>query len=62
MIKNKLKIKIAEKETTNREIAKKIGVNENTISRWINGNSLEQIYNFYLLCKELDVDIKDIFE
>lgn len=62
MIKNKLKIKIAEKEITNRELATKIGVNENTISRWANGHSLEQIYNFYLLCKELNVDIKDIFE
>ena len=62
MIKNKLKIRIVESGKTQKEIANRIKINENTISNWTKGKNLEQIYTFYLLCKELQIDIKDIFE
>ena len=59
---NKLKLKIIEKGYTNREIAQRLNINEQTLSNWCNNRNINNIYKFYELCKELDIDIKEIFE
>ena len=54
-----IKIKIIEKGYTNREIAKMLNLNEQTISNWINGK-LGNIEKFIELCKILDIEIKEL--
>lgn len=62
MIKNKLKIRMLEKEITGREAAEKIGISEQTLSKWVNCKSIEQIEKFILLCKLLDIDPRELIE
>ena len=59
--KNKLKTLIVERDITIKQLAHNIGVSPQTISNWCNGKNLDNIYVFYKLCKELDVDIRDVF-
>lgn len=58
---NRLKIIILENRITIKELAEKLNFSPQTISNWCNGKNLGNVHNFYKLCKELDVDIKDIF-
>ena len=59
--KNRLKLIIIERELTIKKLANDLGVSPQTISNWCNDKNLDNIYAFYKLCKELDVDIRDIF-
>lgn len=54
-----IKMKIIEKGYSQREIAKMLGIREETLSRWIAGK-LGNIDTFIELCKILDIDIKDL--
>lgn len=56
-----IKIKMIEKNITQKEIAKKLNINEQTISNWINGKNLENIKKFLTLLQELEIDIKQLF-
>lgn len=56
-----IKIKMIEKNISQKEIAKKLNINEQTISNWINGKNLENIKKFLTLIKELEIDIKQLF-
>ena len=60
-IKN-VKIEIVKKDITNVQLAEKLGMNVNTISRWLNGNNLEQIEKFLEMLKILDLNVNDIKE
>lgn len=62
MIKNKLKIRMLEKEISGRELAQKIDVSEKTIYNWINNKSIEQIEKFIMMCKVLDLDPRELIE
>lgn len=53
-----IKMKIIEKGYTNREIANKLNIHEQTISNWINGK-MGNIEKFIELCKILDIDINE---
>ena len=53
-----IKLKIIEKGYTNREIANKLNIHEQTISNWINGK-MGNIEKFIELCKILDIDINE---
>jgi transcriptional regulator with XRE-family HTH domain len=55
-----LKIQLVKKDMTVIELAEKIGVNVNTVSRWMNGNNLNQIEKFLEMLKVLDVNYKDL--
>ena len=48
------------KNLNNKELAKIIKINENTISRWINGNNLSNINKFLEMLEILELDINDI--
>lgn len=56
-----IKIKMIEKNISQKEIAKKLNINEQTISNWINGKNLENIKKFLTLLQELEIDIKQLF-
>ena len=61
MIKTKIiKIKMIEKGFTLNDLAKILKINTNTISRWINGNNINNIDKFIELCNILEIDIKDL--
>lgn len=61
MIKIKaIKIAMVNKNINNITLANKLNMNVNTISRWINGNNLEQIDKFLDMLIILDIDITDI--
>lgn len=62
MINNKIKIKMVEKQITGRELADKIGVHEQTISKWINGKGTEKIEKFIEMCKILELDPRELLE
>lgn len=54
-----IKMKIIEKGYSQKEIAKKLNITEETLSRWINGK-LGNIEKFIELCKILDIEIKEL--
>ncbi len=54
-----IKMKIIEKGYSQREVAKMLGIREETLSRWIAGK-LGNIEKFIELCKILDIDINDL--
>lgn len=60
-MKNRLKIIILERDYTIKELAKELNLSPQTISNWCNDKNLENIKNFYRLCEELDIDIRDVF-
>lgn len=55
-----IKIKIVQKGYTNKEIAKITGMNEQTLSNWINGKNIKQINQFIKLCKFLNIKIEEL--
>lgn len=54
-----LKARIVERNYKQKEIAKQLGIREETLSRWLNGH-IGNIRIFLNLCDFLDVDIKDL--
>lgn len=57
---NIIKANIILKNKTIKEVADEIGINENTISNWINDRNTENISNFIELIQYLNIDIRDI--
>jgi len=55
-----IKIKAIEKGYTYKDIAKKVGVTEQTIINLANGRVPKNIKTFIKICKLLDIDIKDL--
>lgn len=49
-----------EKNLNNIELASILKINENTVSRWLNGKNLSNINNFLEMLKILELDINDI--
>lgn len=56
----RIKIAILEKNFTVIELAEKLQINVNTISRWINGKNLNSIKKFIEMLEILELDINDI--
>ena len=59
---NRLKVVLAEKRKTNRWLAEKLGVNEATVSRWVNNRQQPSLATFRKIANILQVDVKDLFE
>lgn len=55
-----IKTRIIEKGYTNKIIADKLNISEQTLSKWINGKSTQQISKFIELCKLLDIEIDEL--
>jgi putative transcriptional regulator len=62
LILNRLRVVIAEKNKTNRWLAEKLKVNENTVSKWVNNSQQPSVLTFYKISLLLSVDMKDLFE
>lgn len=57
---NRIKIVLAEKEVTNRELANKLGVKDLTVSRWVTNRQQPSLQTLYQIADFLDVDICDL--
>lgn len=57
---NLIKIKLIEKDITMKDLAPVLNVNCNTLSRWANGNNLNQIEKFLKLLDYLNIELNDI--
>ncbi len=62
LILNRLRVVMAEKDKTNRWLAEKLKVNENTVSKWMNNSQQPSLMTFYNISVLLEVDMKDLFE
>lgn len=61
MVTLRLKELLLEKGMTGVELAKRVGLKEETISAIVTGRNLPRIQNLEKIAKELNVDIKDLF-
>jgi DNA-binding XRE family transcriptional regulator len=62
LILNRLRVVMAEKNKTNRWLAEKLDVNENTVSKWVNNSQQPNLMTFYKISGLLEVDMRDLFE
>lgn len=58
---NRLRVVLAEKNMTNRELAKKLGVAETTVSRWVTNDKQPAVETFYKIAILLDMDLRELF-
>lgn len=57
---NRIRVVLAEKERTNAWLAKKLGVNPVTVSKWCTNSYQPLLETLVQIAKALDVDIKDL--
>ncbi|NJM24803.1 MAG: helix-turn-helix transcriptional regulator [Bacteroidia bacterium] len=57
---NRLKVLLAEKKRTNKELADHLNVRPATVSRWCTNDSQPAIEIFYKIAKFLDVDVREL--
>jgi transcriptional regulator with XRE-family HTH domain len=57
---NRIKAVLAEKNTTNRELANQLGKAETTVSRWCTNDMQPSIETLFEIAKVLDVDIREL--
>jgi DNA-binding XRE family transcriptional regulator len=62
LILNRLRVVLAEKNKTNRWIAEKLKVNENTVSKWVTNTQQPSLLMFYKISVLLEMDMRDLFE
>jgi putative transcriptional regulator len=62
LILNRLRVVMADKNKTNRWLAEKLKVNENTVSKWINNSQQPNLMTFYKISVLLEIDMRDLFE
>lgn len=59
---NRLKVVLAEKQKTGRELGKELGVSELTVSRWVRNARQPDLETLFQLAKALQVDPCDLLE
>lgn len=57
---NRLGVVLAEKKKTNRWLADKLNLHENTVSKWVNNSQQPPLMTFYKISLLLDCDLKDL--
>lgn len=62
LILNRLRVVLAEKDKTNRWLAEKLKVNENTVSKWVTNTQQPSVETFYRISVLLTVNLPDLFE
>lgn len=62
LVLNRLRIVLAEKDKTNRWLAEKLKVNENTVSKWVTNNQQPSVETFYRIATLLQVNLPELFE
>jgi putative transcriptional regulator len=58
---NRLKIVLAEKGMTNRQLAQALGKAESTISLWCTNAKQPSLDTFFKIAQLLDVDVRELF-
>jgi len=58
---NRIKVVLAEKNMTNKGLAKGLNFTDATVSRWVTNDSQPRVEVFYEIAKFLDVDIRELF-
>jgi len=59
---NRLRIVLAEKNKSNKWLAEQLGINANTVSKWINNSQQPNLKTFYRISVLLQVDLPDLFK
>lgn len=57
---NRIKVVLAEKKRTNRWLAKEIGKDPATVSKWCTNSSQPDLSTLKKVAELLDVDVKDL--
>jgi len=57
---NRIKVVLAEKGVTNKELAEALGIAPQTVSRWCTNDMQPSIEKLYSIAKQLKVDIRDL--
>lgn len=57
---NRLKVLLAEKRITNKELADYLNVRPGTVSRWCTNDSQPAIETFYRIAKYLDIEVREL--
>ncbi len=58
---NRIKVVLAEKGMTNRELAKLLNKTEPTVSRWCTNDAQPSVEVFRQIAEALEVDIRELF-
>lgn len=61
-MKSRINVWIAKKEMTKKEVAEKLGVSNNVLSRWINNHSKPSLENAFKLADILECKVDDLYE
>jgi len=61
LILNRLKIVLAEKHITNKQLAEALKKTPSTVSQWCTNDKQPSVETFYHIAKYLDVDLKELF-
>ena len=57
---NRLKVVLAEKKMTNKELARQLKVKPGTVSLWCTNDAQPRIDTFFRIAKILDVDVREL--
>lgn len=57
---NRLKVVLAEKNDSNKWLAKELGVSPTTVSKWVTNTCQPSMETFMKIAKLLEVDINDL--
>jgi putative transcriptional regulator len=57
---NRIKVVLAEKNKTNKWLAKELKMNETTISRWCTNSTQPSVETLVVIARLLNVDIKEL--
>ena len=60
IVMNRIKVVLAEKQSTNRWLAEQMGKSENTISRWCSNKSQPSIAQLQEIANLLDIDVRTL--
>ena len=57
---NRIKVILAEKDITSKELASRLDVTRTTVSRWINNQAQPGIETLFKIAKVLNVDVREL--
>ena len=57
---NRIKVVLAEKKRTNKWLAKQLGVDPATVSKWCTNSAQPNLENLMEIAKVLDIDVKEL--
>lgn len=57
---NRIKVVLAEKRMTNKELAEALRVRPGTVSRWCTNDSQPSIETFFEIARLLDVEVREL--